>query len=379
MRRVPRAALWVAVLLGSSACTADQPATDDPKTSASTSPSSSPSTAPTASPTATSPSDPSTVPGDPKTELLSWEPVPGPIEDLVTRAGPWTLIVNQQRSKATLDGPDPLVFDAARRSRISDALIDGEYLLVVSQDTLEEQPATATIVELDTGRRTTIDGDSEVPTVNGGTWALGEGRVVHPTVQDGAYCLGLFTLATGRAEVGWCAEDRQGFNHAIISADAISLLTFDDSQPSCRTLVALRQGEAVPLEATPFEGVRECKGWDGATLAPDRAIWSVVPTESRIDAGHFFASRSAETVDLGPGAAGSLLACGGAAYFTRDPQREGDPAQLLRWTGEDLTVVYESASGGEAFITTPLRCGGGSLTLTLLAESGDEQVVATIE
>jgi hypothetical protein len=202
---------------------------------------------------------------------------------------------------------------------------------------------------------------------------------VHPTVDGSAYCLAQHTLATARSEVGWCAEDRHGFNHAIVSDDAIALLTFDDAQPSCRTLVALRQGEAVPLEATPFEGVTECKGWDGATLADGLEIWSVVPKESRIDAGHFFAETSSGIVDLGPGTSGSLTVCSGAAYFTRDPQREGDPAQLLRWAGDELTVVYESSSGGEAFITTPLRCGGGELTLTMLAEASDEQVVATLE
>jgi hypothetical protein len=379
MRGLCVAALTAALVVGATACTADQPAADPSSPSNSDSASGSVSPSPTTTPTEPSPTNPGSGPIEAKMDLLDWESVPGPIDDLVTRAGSWTLTVNQQRSKATLDGPNPLVFDAAKRSRISDALIDGEYVLLVSQDTLEEDPATATIIELDTGRHTTIDGDSEVPTVNGGTWALGAGRVVHPTVDGGGYCLAQHTLATARSEVGWCAEDRHGFNHAIISDYAIALLTFDDAQPSCRTIVALRQGEAVPLEATPFEGVTECKGWDGATLPDGQEIWSVVPKESRIDAGHFFAEGPSGNVDLGPGTSGSLTVCGAAAYFTRDPQREGDPAQLLSWTGEELTVVYESPSGGEAFITTPLRCGGDELTLTLLSEAGDEQVVATLE
>ena len=47
----------------------------------------------------------------------------------------------------------------------------------------------------------------------------------------------------------------------------------------------------------------------------------------------------------------------------------------MRWTPEDgLEVVYES-TGGHAFLTPP-RCGGDTITVTALAQSGDEQVSA---
>jgi hypothetical protein len=69
--------------------------------------------------------------------------------------------------------------------------------------------------------------------------------------------------------------------------------------------------------------------------------------------------------------------CGGASYFVRDPQREGDPAALMRWSTDDgLTVAYESP-GGQAFLSEP-RCGGDTLTVTALAEEGDEQVSASL-
>jgi hypothetical protein len=128
--------------------------------------------------------------------------------------------------------------------------------------------------------------------------------------------------------------------------------------------------------ATPFEGVPACKGWDGLVTA-DGAVWSVISNERRIEDGHFYARAGGGWFDLGPGTAGSLVWCGGASYFVRDPQREGEPAALMRWTSEDgLTVAYESP-GGQAFLSEP-RCGGDTITVTAMAEAGDEQVTAPV-
>ena len=151
----------------------------------------------------------------------------------------------------------------------------------------------------------------------------------------------------------------------------IALQTFDDSRPACRTLVAVDG-----TEVTPFEGVPDCKGWDGL-LTEDGAVWSVIPKEHQVENAHFYARSGDAYVDLGPGTAGSLTWCAGAAYFVRDPQREGDPAALMRWSADSgLAVVYESP-GGQAFLSEP-RCGGDSLTVTALAEDGDEQVTAPL-
>ena len=49
----------------------------------------------------------------------------------------------------------------------------------------------------------------------------------------------------------------------------------------------------------------------------------------------------------------------------------------MRWTpGAGLEVAYES-SGGNAFLSPP-RCGGDTVTVTALAQSGDEQVSADL-
>jgi hypothetical protein len=128
--------------------------------------------------------------------------------------------------------------------------------------------------------------------------------------------------------------------------------------------------------ATPFADVPDCKAWDGLRTA-DGTVWSVIPNEHRIDQAHFYATTADGQQDLGPGTAGTLVWCGDAAWFVRDPQRDGDPAALMRWTAaEGARVAYESP-GGHAFLDAP-RCGGDAITVSALTGQGDEQVTATL-
>ena len=115
----------------------------------------------------------------------------------------------------------------------------------------------------------------------------------------------------------------------------------------------------------------------GPTHRLVRAQLRLVPDEHRVEEAHFHAVAGGTPSDLGPGTAGTLTWCGGAAWFVRDPQREGDPAALMRWSPADgLSVAYESPAG-RAFLSAP-RCGGDALTVTAMAEGGDEQVTATV-
>jgi hypothetical protein len=103
----------------------------------------------------------------------------------------------------------------------------------------------------------------------------------------------------------------------------------------------------------------------------------VIPNEHRIEEAHFHARSGGAEFDLGPGTAGTLVWCGGAAWFVRDPQHEGDPAALMRWNAaHGLSVAYESP-GGRAFLSAP-RCGGDAITVTAMAEGGDEQVTTSV-
>ena len=377
-----RYAVPLSLLLALTACAQENPGNKsrDPDASANR-PASSGSPSSTGSPNGSTPPDTELPPGGtaaepaiapPHTSLLGWEEVPGPTDDTVTTSGKWSLRVNQAGTSSSLEGPHSgSGSGSSGGTRISDALIDGQYAVVVRQDKKEEQPSVAEVTDLASGEEFTLDGSSDLPTTTGGTWALGQGHLLHATVAKGAYCVASVDLATHTSTLGWCAPKRHGFNGARITPAGDSLMTFDDSQPSCRTVVAL-EGSQVE----PFPGVEDCKGWDGLLL-DDGSVWSVIPKENNVEAARFYARSGEGYYDLGPGTSGSLTWCGDAAYFVRDPQRDGDPARLMRWRSDDgLSVVYESP-GGQAFLAEP-RCGGDTITVTALAEGGDEQVSAPV-
>jgi hypothetical protein len=358
-----RYAAAAALVLAVAGCSDDAEPTAEPTPSPSGTPSSS-DPAPTPSETP--------EPSETSSPELDWQPVPGSVDDAVTRNSAWTLTVTGNGGRWSLDGPDGSTGGGESGWRVSDTLLDEDWAVVVLQDRTESQPSRAEVTDLATGSSFTIDGRSDVPTTNGGTWALGDGRLMHATVGPGrAYCVASVDLATQESTLSWCVPKRHGFNGGQITPGGASVLSFDSGRPSCRTLMALEG-----TEATPFEGVEECKAWDGL-LTEDGQVWSVIPNERRIEDAHFFATSGDQQTDLGPGTAGSLVWCGGAAWFTRDPQTEGEPAALVRWSPTDgQSVAYESP-GGRAFLSEP-RCGGDHLTITALAEDGDEQVTARL-
>ena len=354
----------VALVLALAGCSSDD-TTAEPEPTAS--PTEQQTSSEPASPSASSPTDGASR----SSTTLHWKPVAGPVRDSVTTSGDWTLTVKNNGASWALDGPRGGSGGGASGFRVSDALMDASWAVVVLQDRTEEQPSRAEVTDLGTGKTFTIDGKSDIPTTNGGTWALGEGRVLHATVSKGSYCLASVDLATRKSTLGWCAPERHGFNDARITPAGDSVLSFDSGRPSCRTLMSVDGSDG-----TPFAGVPDCKAWDGLRTE-DGTVWSVIPNEHRIEAAHFYATTADGQEDLGPGTAGTLIWCGGAAWFARDPQQEGDPAALMRWTADDgVTVAYETP-GGRAFLAAP-RCGGDTITVTAMAAKGDEQVTASI-
>ena len=305
---------------------------------------------------------------------LSWKAVPGSPQDLVTVGEQWTLTVPNGGAIARLEGPHPRTIRAGAHASVTDAFLDDEHALVVSEDRLAQEPDRATLIDLRTGRETVMDGRSDPPTVVGGTWALGRDSVVHATAgTHHRYCLATVDLADGTGATGWCAEPRHGFSRASVTDDGTTMMTFDDHRPSCRTLTTVHDSDL-----TPLPGVTTCKGWDSAVL-DGTTVWSVVPNAHRIDVAHFFAHTDGGWWDLGPGTSGSLVTCAGSAYFTRDPDSHSDPARLLRWSPASaaLSVVYSSKGTGNAFLSPP-RCGGTHLTVTAYSQAGDEQVTASL-
>lgn len=372
----------VALLLALGACTQqDDGPSADPTPATSPAPTDKPAESPTESSTPSPSDDPSGLPTGTAdrpavvtagSDLLAWQQAPGPVSSTVTSGGGWTVTVNKAGTRAEVSGPDQgSGVTAGPRERISDTLLDDEYAVVVMQDRQETRPSRATVVRLGEQDQFTIDGSADLPTVNGGTWALGQGHLLHATVSDGAYCVASVDLATQESTLGWCAPQRQGFNSAHLTRAGDALTTFDDSRPSCRTVATL-----TGAETEPFPGVPDCTGWEGLLLA-DGAVWSVVPKEKQVEAAEYYARVGDSYLDLGPGTTGTLAWCADSAYFVRDPQHDGDPAALMRFNAKTgLDVVYESPAG-RAFLSEP-RCGGDSVTVTAFAESGDEQVTATV-
>ena len=369
VRPVPAAAvIALAVAVGLTACSRDDTSPETGPTSSPSSESTSPPASPTTSPS-TSPAGPASRSAT--TQALDWRPVPGPVDDLVTRNAGWTLTVTGNGAGWSLEGARSGSGDAPPGWRVSNALLDDDWAVVVLQQKAEEKPSRATVTELATGKSFSVDGRSDVPTTNGGTWALGGGRLLYATVRRGAYCLASADLATRRSTVSWCAPARHGFNAAHATPAGDPVLSFDDRVPACRTEVEVADGAA-----TPFPGVPACKAWEGL-VTDDGAVWSVIPRERQVEAAHFTARQGSRTDDLGPGTSDSLVWCAGAAYFTRDPQRQGAPAALMRWSPDaGLTVAYESAKG-HAFLEAP-RCGGSAITVTARTSAGDEQVSADL-
>jgi len=360
-----------AIVLAGCATDAREPGVAAPSTSAA--PTSTDSTTSTP-PLATSPTpEISTGSPTPTTALLAWEPTGRPAEETVTTGGGWTIVVDQERSLATIDGPSPLTVAGSKRFRIGDALLDTGWAVVVRTDSLEERPAVATVVDLTSGAKTTIDGRSEVPTTTGGTWALQGSTLVHATTgPGGAYCLARRDLATGTAETVWCAAKRTGFTNARVTPAGLGVMGFDDQRPSCRTLGTVADGTLTPLPA-----VTACQGWEGVTTDAG-VVWSEVPNENRLDEATIHARSGDTVVALGPATSDTLTWCAGATYVVRDPQAGGEPARLLRWTEAGVfETVYESKGGGQAFLSAP-RCGGDRITVTAYVEGGDEQVSAPL-
>jgi hypothetical protein len=304
---------------------------------------------------------------------LDWRALPGPVHDELTVSGEWTMRRLASGDHVELRGPRDLTIEAGQDFRITDAFIDGQYAVVVAEHERAEQPNRATIVELATGERTVLDGESDVPTTVGGTWALGSGLLVHATTSGRDYCLATADLLSGQARRGPCVPPRHGLTNATVSPGGITVMTFDDGRPSCRTLQRLAGSGLEPLA-----DVEECHGWEAVTTET-AAIWGVVENERRVEASTLYADAGDGPVEVGPVTTGTLTWCGDAAYVVRDPQRDTDPARLLRVeTDGSVEVVYESPGAGRAFLSAP-RCGGTDLTVTAYTDEGDEQVTAALD
>ncbi len=251
----------------------------------------------------------------------------------MTTGGGWTAVVDEERSLVTLSGTKNVTVSGDKRFRVDTVLLDEGWAVVVLRDTLQQRPSRATVVDLASGGTTVLDGASDPPTVNGGTWALHGGLLVHATrgrLND--YCLAARNLATrgpdARGAVVYCSPERHGFTNARISPAEVALMVFDDQRPSCRSLGTLADGDLVPLPE-----IEPCKGWE-AVVTESGPVWSEIPRPNVLDESRVLAGAAdGSVVDLGPATSGSLTWCAGRDVLRArptDPRRPGPPAALDR-------------------------------------------------
>ncbi len=364
-------ALTAALLAGCSedpeSGSAPEPSEPSESASETESPTESPSESPTRKPQRpTEPED-----DDLEVDLLDWRQVPGSVDDEVTVSGKWRLTRAADGSRAELSGPAGATYTPPAGFTYSDVLIDGQFAVVVAQHEQETKPNVAEVVDLSNGAVTRADGRSDPATTTGGAWALGSGFLVHATQDGRDYCLATVDLLADRGRLGPCVPPRNGISNVTVGPAGTSAMTFDDGRPSCRTL-----NRVEGTSFRPVSGVTECKGWDIVTTET-AAVWSEIPDEKKIEAAEFFTDTGSGPVDLGPGTSGTLTWCGDAAYFVRDPQRDDEPARLVRVRDGEAAVVYESPGRGNAFLSAP-RCGGSDLTVTAYTAAGDEQVTTRL-
>jgi|GEM_PF-3065106 len=378
MRRF--ALLGAAIVLAGAPLAGCTKATDQPGAPASpgdqpsVSPASSTPTAPAPSSAAAQPSAPASTPlaGATATAtatdaLLDWKPVPGNPANTVTTDGAHTLTVGQQGDWWSLTGPGL----SGGRTRapagfqVATALLGSGWAVVVYQDPDGAKQERAVITALASGTTHTLDRTSDLPPSTDGSWALDGTTLWHATDHAGAYCLASTDLASMSSTLGWCAPPRHGFTNVLAADGTTSMMTFDDSQPSCRTVVTVEG-----TRTTPYPGVTACKGAEGVVLGADSRVWSIVPDEHRYQQVHVYATTAAGVTDLGPGVNSTLTRCGGSAYWARDAG-SGSPGALMRWDGAQLTVAYRA----KGFLSQP-QCADGHLTLVDSSDSGDRQLSA---
>ncbi|WP_067432323.1 hypothetical protein [Nocardioides jensenii] len=301
--------------------------------------------------------------------LLDWKPLDS-AADTVVSSGEWSLAVPSGATAAILDGPARTKVAAGAGRKIVDTFLTDTTAVVVAQDQAETRPQVITVVDLASGKKSTV---TDPPPGPGGPFAVSGATLAYATYKPGGdYCLATFDLGSGSGEKGYCAPRRHGFSNIAVTPAGTAMMTFDAARPvACRTLVDV-DGAGV----TPVEGVRKCTGWDVAAT-PTGHIWSTLPHENRVELGDFHASADGTTYDLGQGQTGTLTWCGDSAYFARDGGGKAR-ASLLRWTPEaTLEVVYEAPGEGESFLAAP-TCAGTVLTVEAYGEGGDEIVSATV-
>lgn len=355
MPRGFRTATAAAMLLVAAGCGADDEPMSDPT------PTETATTEPTGTPTGSEPPAP-----------LDWQPTGHSVDERVIVGEKWTAIATETDVRfESATGADDVAGPTDEGGTVNAVLLEGDTAVVSYAYGGETTVGLGYRIDLTTGEQTEIVTPEPA---NGGDWALIDDSLYYPALDENEQaCLATLAVADGNGEEGWCPPGRVGIAELEANEHGVAAMLFDyDSDISCRTLTLLDQ-TGVPQ---PVEGPAECTGWDIAATSTG-IIWSEVPRPKRQEAAVFHTLAEGAPQKLATGTTGSLTSCGDDAFFVSDPVKMTDPARLMRWDGTTLSVAYESASRGNAFLGTP-ECADGVITISSFGEDGDEQVSASV-
>src|SRR5262249_46662853 len=150
--------------------------------------------------------------------LLEWVAAPGSVANTVTTNGTWFLTIESSGQAYRLDGPTTSFGTGEQGTRITNALLDSDWAVVGRPAGVGAPPGPAEVTDLAKGEQFTIGSDADVPTVPGGTWALGGDTLLHATTgSGGTFCLAAVDLDSRESAVSWCAAGKQGFKAAHVT------------------------------------------------------------------------------------------------------------------------------------------------------------------
>jgi hypothetical protein len=357
MRRGFGTAIAATLLLAAAGCTDDADPTPEP-TATPTETESTGSEPPTSEPTDAAP--------------LDWQPTGHSVDERVIVGEKWTAVATETdvRFESAGDADDVAVPENGSGT-VNAVLLEGDTAVVSFAYGGETTVGLGYRIDLATGEQTEIVTPEPA---NGGDWALIDDSLYYPALDENEKaCLATLAVTDGNGEEGWCPPGRVGIAELEANDSGVAAMLFDyASRISCRTLTLLDQ-TGVPQ---PVDGPAECSGWDIAATSTG-IIWSEIPRAKRQEAAVFHAMVDGAPQELATGTTGTLTSCGDYTFFVSDPVKRTDPARLMRWDGTTLSVAYESASKGNAFLGKP-ECVDDILTISSFGEDGDEQVSASV-
>src|SRR5262249_1907302 len=151
--------------------------------------------------------------------LLEWVAAPGSVANTVTTNGTWFLTIESSGQAYRLHGPTTSFGTGEEGTRIPNAPLDPARA-GGGRQAAGGGPAggAGEVTELGKGEEFTIGSDADVPTVPGGTWALGGDTLLHATTgSGGTFCLAAVDLDSRESAVSWCAAGKQGFKAAHVT------------------------------------------------------------------------------------------------------------------------------------------------------------------